>query len=200
MINDSQDHNGAEQHKSRALLDELGSIKELLDKELDNPLPCASVNDIRSVEEYLRLKQLATDSGLSIDDYLSRRTAAHPDAVEPQSTVDDEEEITLLDECHASREEEAPEGDKLLLELVEETALDEAIPVLNEAVNPDENIPVLDDVTAASPDVTQEPLTLEELQELVDLIVGRKLERLKPELEREVMAELRKLLPLPNPL
>jgi hypothetical protein len=308
-------------HSPRELLHELGSIKELLDEELlEKPVPYTSVNDIGSVEEYLRLKQQAAAQGLSIEEYLSRQAATGSDEPEQVADDDDEQEmedIPLLDEVSAIEDDDPLESendsDSLLLELAEEeeepdhtrsgslsveeyfaavaaakrpsqaagttpaspardkviatpnitpifdeslpllddvidtsgalppledmvateddfplledvvavegdfplledvvaaeddfplledvVSAEEAIPLLEDVVAAEGVIPLLDEVAAASPAAMEEQLSLEELQGLVDLIVNRKLERLKPELEREVMEELRKLLPQPS--
>ncbi|MCW8918458.1 MAG: hypothetical protein OQL08_06550 [Gammaproteobacteria bacterium] len=254
MSDDIQEPGDTQQHASRALLDELDSIKELLDDELDNAPHYSSVNDIRSVEEYLRLKQLAAGSGLSVDDYLSQQAEARPDNVESKFAIeeaaetdeseenDETDEIIPFDLYHSNEDAEvADERDQQLPDLNEEDArgdtpeeptnpnqvgaattedvplldevvtADEPIPLLNESVTPEEAIPLLDEVVtpeeATSPlsevatqSALDEALSLEELQGLVDLIVERRLERLKPELQREVMAELHKLLPRTAPL
>jgi hypothetical protein len=325
-MSDDNHPTSTKQHPAGSLLDELGSIRELLDDELDRVVPYTSVDEITSVEDYLRLKQQAAAAGLSIDDYLGRQVTAQPVSEEPEAI--EEEETQLVDELYPVEEElfvsdsplqdladEEDEGnddalDELyateeseLLELAEEmeeadrpdagslsveayfaavaaakrpqqertatttevdeevgmdetiplldemvemdeaiplldevveldeevplldevveldeaiplldevVELDEAIPLLDEAVELDEAIPLLDEVVAldeavplldevatAAPAGAQEPFSREDLQGLVDLIVNRKLERLKPELEREVLDELRKLLSLP---
>lgn len=291
----------SKQHSAGMLLDELGSIKELLDEELEKVVPYTSVDEITSVEDYLRIKQRAAAAGLSIDEYLSRQVTVQPVNDEPEEHG--EEAITLADESYPLEEAEPFDNDSMLLELADEedeedfslldelyateenellelaeeledaghasagslsveayfaavaaakrpqqerpsaatgldevveldeaiplldevvemdetiplldevveldediplldevVELDEAVPLLDEVVELDEAIPLLDELAGAAPAGAQEQLSREELQGLVDLIVNRKLERLKPEIEREVLEELRKLLPLP---
>lgn len=267
MSDDSHDLH-LEGRTPNQLLDELGSLKALLDEEHAPAAPYTSVGEIGSVEEYLRLKQAASAAGLGIDAYLAQRAES--------STIDgDEEELllleaedvepTLLDDVVDLDEETGHDGDALLLELAEEEEeqpassaaltveeyfravvaakhrqqprqvndpvlqevvesphmeaaiplLDETveeeppatlhaaseteegdIPLLDEVISAGDEIPVLAELAPQENDIEQGALSLEEMEGLVDLIVQRKLERLKPELEREVMGELQKLLPL----
>lgn len=55
------------------LLDELDSLKDLLDEELDETTPVSSVSDIRSVKEYMLFKKKAESAGLDLDAYLTQR-------------------------------------------------------------------------------------------------------------------------------
>jgi hypothetical protein len=263
------------QHSPNELLHELGSLKELLDEELDKPAPYTSVSDIGSVEEYLRLKQQAAEHGVNVETYLSRQAATESDEALAADDEAEEEESLLLDEIYTIEDDELLErendGDALLLELAEDegepnharsgslsveeyfaavaaakrppqmantvpttpsvpdkvidtsvtdhspplledvasavddfplredvVSVDHDFPLLDEVVSLDQEIPLLNEVAAASPAALDEQLSLEDLQGLVDLIVNRKLERLKPELERDVLEELRKLLPQPT--
>lgn len=74
---------------------------------------------------------------------------------------------------------------------------DTTIPLLSDAVNQGDDIPLLDEVAPEGDGPAYKvAISVEEMQELVDFIVNRKLQHLKPELEKEVMAELQKLLPI----
>lgn len=256
MSNETQPPGDTKQPASRGLLDELGSIRELLDDEPRTATPYTSINDIGSVEEYLQLKQQAARSGLSVEAYLSQQAAAQATSDEQAhaNDDDDEEAIALLDELYEIEEATAQDDDddSLLLELADEeanreangeakaesgqrgsphltveayfaavaaakrpqqaaperrtmaplpqegAAVEAAIPLLDEVITLDAATPLLEG--ASAPAGAQAQLSLDELQELVDLIVMRKLERIKPELQREVMAELQRLLAHPAPL
>lgn len=79
------------------LLDELGSLRELLDEERAEPV--RSVHEISSVEEYMRLKQEAEDAGMSIDGYLAQQSLNEEHEESPAEVKVDESDIPLLDEC-----------------------------------------------------------------------------------------------------
>ena len=269
-MRDDNDISSNSPGKPDELLSELGSIKELLDEELEQPraAPATSIEEIGSVEEYLRLKQAADTQGLSIESFMAQQ--AEELKREGLELVDvDDESIPILDEVVPIDEEEEPEsppqdGDALLMELAEEEGqhapstaeattveeyfaavaaakhreptpqpfsseaepqiplLDEvveeeesialsqkpslleeiealdAIPTLEEVVDEEETaIPVLDELAEETlSNVDEEGVSLDDMQEMVDLIVNRKLQQLRPELEKEVMAELQKLVPI----
>jgi hypothetical protein len=257
MSNDTQPPGDTRQPASRGLLDELGSIRALLDDAPRTATPYTSINDIGSVEEYLQLKQQAARSGLSVEAYLSQQAAAQAtgDELAHANDDDDEEAIALLDELYEIEEATAQDDDddSLLLELADEEVTEEAKeeakeesgqkesppltveayfaavaaakrpqqvppegrpakggPLPQEGATAEASIPLLDEVItldaatpsregASAPAGAQAQLSLDELQELVDLIIMRTLERIKPELQREVMAELRRLLSHPGP-
>ncbi len=238
---------------SGELLNELGSIKELLDEELQQrrAAPATAIEEIGSVEEYLRLKQAAEEAGQGIEAYLASQNETAESNAELELLEDEEDAFPVLDEIVTLDDDEQGEselgGDSLLMELAveeeqppstaEATTVEEYfaavvaakhkehrpstrslpkapeeenIPLLDEVVEPDENIPLLDVVTTneeaipvladiatdSSAAAEESGMSLDEMQELVDLIVNRKLQHLKPELEKEVMNELQKLLPL----
>lgn len=248
MRDDSNDSLNGRNSSSGELLNELDSIKELLDKELkqERIAPATTVEEIGSVEEYLRLKQEADSAGVSIDAYLAQQSAVE----EPDETLelieDEEDSSPLLDEVvtlENHEEESKQDSDALLIELAEERQLstsettsveeyfaavvaakhrqanqpnepqarddvavpsssadelnaEEQIPLLDETVGSGNEIPVLAEVaTEDSLDSTEKGISLDEMQELVDLLVNRKLQQLKPELEKEVMSELQRMLP-----
>ena len=262
-MRDNNDDLSTEHHSPGELLNELGSLKELLDEEHESVIPYSSVSEIRSVEDYLQLKQQADSAGMEIEAYLHQQAEAQQTEQEPEVLElleDDDEAIPLLDEVYFVEEAEEAEnneggeedGDSLLLEVAEDEAeeqvhppstdeattveeyfaavaakrphitpqqtppqrdevvtTDEAIPVLDEVFSPDEAIPILDEVFSADEAVpvldqvatdnafdTDEVMSLNDVQQLVDLIVSRKLEHIKVDLEKEVMDELQKLLPL----
>ncbi len=250
-MRDENNDTSTEPHSPGELLDELGSLKELLDEQHESVVPYTSVNEISSVEDYLQLKKQADNAGVGIEEYLNQQAEAAASSDELELLDEEGDEVPLLDEVFAFEQEPDSDGDALLLELAEEeehtpsTAeattveeyfaavaaakhhphaeqaepplldevievppVDETIPVLDEVVSPDEAIPLLDEVveddaipvlnevTTQGDTGPEAELTLDEVQELVDLIVSRKLQQLKPELEKEVMAELQKLLPL----
>ncbi len=239
------------------LLNELDSIKELLDEELQQSraAPATSIEEIGSVEEYLRIKQEAEHAGLGMEAYLAQQESMPEDELELLDD-DDEEGLPVLDEVVTLDEEEtdeaAQDGDALLRELAEEeehspstagattveeyfaavaaakqrqsprppitprreapapTEAEDELPVLKEASTPSGTMPLLDGVvsdeeaipvlaevaTGTTHEEPGETMSLDEMQELVDLLVNRRLQQLKPELEKEVMAELQRLLPL----
>lgn len=267
MSDDTRDTFDTKPPSSEELLDELGSLKELLDEELENATVYSSVDEISSVEEYLRLKQAADAAGIGIEEYLEQQATTASDDETLELLEPGEEEIPLLDEVveTVSTEPEPSLVEEAAAEHIPTTAeattveeyfaavaaakhpqrpttaplpdnvVEDAIPTLDEVVVPEEAIPVLDEVVAEEDDIPLleeavadagevptldevvpvdadiplldelvveessaiEPgMSMEEMQELVDLLVNRKLERLKPELEKEVMSELQKLLPL----
>ncbi|MEN8168830.1 MAG: hypothetical protein ABFS08_01230 [Pseudomonadota bacterium] len=246
MSDDKQD-TSTDQRSPGELLNELDSLKELLDEEHESVAPYTSIDDIGSVEEYLRLKQQAAAAELSIEDYLNQQTAVASDELELLDN--DTDDLPLLDEVYTIEEDEplarnalspdvaeeeesqtptAAEAtsveeyfaavvaakhpqqalDPVVDEVVTTAAADEAIPLLNEVVHADTipvldeivtseaAIPVLDEVAVENSGSAQSEISLEDMQELVDLIVNRKLQHLKPKLEQEVMGEIQKLLPL----
>ena len=235
-----------EQHSPGELLHELGSLKELLDEEHTSVTPYTSVNEISSVEEYLRLKEEAATANLSIEEFLSQQATIEPIGDELELLDDDDgETIPLLDEVYTVEDEAEDDSESLLHQVAEEQQEDahfaaessrveayfasvaaakrpqqnvstapsnenptpSAIPVLEEVFQAEEpisvldtasssdEIPVLEDVATENSSSTTGTLDLSEVQELVDLIVNRKLQQLKPVLEQEVMGELQKLLP-----
>lgn len=71
----------------------------------------------------------------------------------------------------------------------------ESIPALDAVESSAAHIPVLEEIATDSNSGAMSAMSLDDMQELVDLIVNRKLQQLKPVLEQEVMGELQKLLP-----
>jgi hypothetical protein len=222
---------------SGGLLNELGSIKELLDEELgrERAAPVTSIEQIGSVEEYLRIKQAADSAGLSISAYMEQEEATQNEA-ELELLEGDDENIPTLDEV-VGLDEAEHDGYSLLREVADEeerapaTTVEEYFaavaaakrggedtsmavpsapqaaphpvdvvpppPLLDEAANTDDDVPLLEEVASeAGPATTGGGVSMDEMQDLVDLIVNRKLQQLKPELEKEVMAELQKVLPI----
>ena len=254
-MRDDNDTSSNNTGKPDELLTELDSIKQLLDEELEKPrtAPATSIEEIGSVEEYLRLKQAAAAAGLSMEAYLANLEEEQELEAEDSLEVD-EASIPVLDEVIPLDEEESEEEEQhspttseattveeyfaavaaakhrpselsptieeseqeaeipVLDEVVEEEALFEVeeepplldeveavdeIPTLEEVVDEVEAIPVLEELATDAPEMeAEEEVTLDEMQEMVDLIVERKLQQLRPELEKEVMAELQKLLPI----
>lgn len=145
------------------LLNELDSIKELLDDELDHPPSYGSVADIDSVKEYLRIKKVADAAKLSVEEYLSQHTGT-------------------------TKSEEQP--------INEDGASEDAIPVLDDVISTDETIPVLTKIPEISPNAGNGEISVKKIHQLVDIIVNHKLERLRPQLKKEVINELQKLLPI----
>ena len=263
-MSDKHDDPSTEQHSPGELLDELGSLKELLDEEHESALPYTSVNEISSVEDYLQLKQQADSAGMDVEEYLHQQAEpqAEEHTVEGLELLDDDDDaIPLLDEVYFIEEESEEDGDALLREVAEEEEMhapstdeattveeyfaavaakrppvveqevaplldevvaseepipvldevfsaeepipvldevfstEEAIPVLDEVFSVEEAIPVLDELAPDSATDAEEVMSLDEMQQLVDLIVSRKLDHIKADLEKEVMSELQKLLP-----
>jgi hypothetical protein len=270
-MSDDNDNLFTEQGSPGRLLDELSSLKELLDEEHEEVASCTPVAETNPAEDDQHRKQQADVTGLNSEP----QNTAPPFSDELE--VFDEDVIPLLDEVCVIKTEEEVHGDSLPLELADEgkkhipsTAeattveeyfaavaaarhlpqietsvppmLDEEvattdeviIPILDEVFSPDDAIPLLDDVVttenaipllddlvttedaiplldeivtseelipvlneavAEHPAGAPDELSLDDIQGLIDLIVNRKLQRLKPELEREVMEELQKLLP-----
>ncbi len=208
---------------SDELLNELGSLKELLDEEHDSPIPYTSVEQISSVEDYLRIKQQAADNGVTIEEYLSKRAGSASNSQTTLPDSGDEGVITLLEEVNMVEGGEIAEaGDNTppaeasdnTISSSTASAVEEYFRSVAAAKRPqqssaasgqktipdatstaEDTVPVLSEI--ASENDTQVPgnLSAEEMQELVDLIVNRKLQSLKSELEKEVMGELHKLLP-----
>lgn len=139
------------------LIDELDSIKDLLDDELGNPPSYSSVAEIASVKEYLRIKKAAEALGLSVEEYLAEQRT---------SNATDEPEVAKA------------------------SAQEDAIPVL------DEEIPLLDEDATPYQAGGKEEMSLDKVRKLVDILVNHRLERLRPQLKKEIMAELQKLLPV----
>ena len=174
-MSDDKDNLDTEQQSSDELLDELGSLKELLNKEPDNAAHYTTVEEISSVEDYLRIKQQAAEAELSIEEYLSQQATSQTDSEEVElfEIVEEEETISSSDKISEN-----------------------SIPVLDEVVTSEDAIPVLEEVANEDSEAPENTLSLEDIQELVSLIVERKLQHLKPELEQQTLKELKKLLPL----
>lgn len=152
------------------LIDELDSIKDLLDDELDNPPSYSSVAEIASVKEYLRIKKAAEALGLSVEEYLAERRT---------SNATDEQEL----QAHTEMQSVQPA-------VVKASAQEDAIPLL------DEEIPLLDETATPDQAGGKEEMSLDKVRKLVDILVNHRLERLRPQLKKEIMAELQKLLPV----
>lgn len=235
------------------LLDELDSLKELLEEEAGEIGHYGSVEEIASVEEYMRLKHLAETEGLGLEEYLQRQAekseelqddaSPHVDtegeygdgwslaeAEDASATVDAYFAAVTADrrrQAGTQHNEETANDEADLVPVLDEvvseesqawtetiTGDEEQVPVLDEVIPPEEadgGIPLLEEVVdaeATTPAAEQhaqatavagrpdESLDLDEMAELVQLIVERKLQRLRPELEKEAMEELKRLLPI----
>ncbi|MDH5784046.1 MAG: hypothetical protein OEZ16_00385 [Chromatiales bacterium] len=230
-MREENNHHGSQSDNSGDLLTELGSIKQLLDDELDRPapLPVTSIEEIGSVKEYLQLKQAAEQAGLSIEAYLAQQ---HNDesTIELELLDGDEVDLPVLGEVISLDEEESsPESHDLLLEIAEE---EERLPPVNKAtsveeyfaavaaakqrtrtpqppstprqplskiVDDDDEIPLLDELADDDAAHSTAAMSMDEMQEMVDFIVNRKLQQLRPDIEKEVLAELKRLLSLSSP-
>lgn len=140
---------------------------------------------LREVAEEEQRHTPSTDKATTVEDYFAAVAAAKRPAEVAKAKP------PVLDEGVATTSH-----DETLPVLDEIVSHDGAIPVLEEVFNTDETIPVLDEVATDRVSGTEEVMSLDEMQQLVDLIVSRKLEHIKTDLEKEVMGELQKLLPL----
>jgi hypothetical protein len=175
-MSDNENRDLFEQERSAKseLLDELDSLKELLDEDIENVSVPATVNEIRTVQEYMQFKQEADAAGMTLDAYLAKRS----------SEQQEEEEIPTLDEV-------VPFDD------IGEIDDGLEIPTLEEAVE----IPTLEEevVAAPAPAATSSVGTgfsLEEIERIVEHIVQLKLQEIKPQLEKQVFDQIRNMLPV----
>ncbi len=164
--------------KNSDLLDELGSIKELLDEELDNPPSYNSVAEIASVKEYLRIKKAAEAVNLSVEEYLRQQTETR--------------ERSQGRDLH----EQSEAASKQVQEVAASEDHENAIPLLEEVIPSDEAIPLLVEATPPEEVSGNTNVSLAKIEQVVDILVNHRLERLRPLLKKEVMDELHKLLPL----
>lgn len=159
------------------LLNELDSLKELLDEENDDTTAVTSVNEIRSVKEYMLFKRKADEVGLDLATYLTQRA----NGLLPRTTNSDETEIPLLDEVVAL------EGQRFAANHSESTTPrneSAAISTLAEVDKLTRNIPA------------KQKFSLEALEQMVASIVEQKLQAIKPQLEKQVFDQIRNRLPL----
>ena len=181
--NENQDLFGQDRSEQSKLLDELDSLKELLDEDISNIHVPATVNEIRTVQEYMQFKQEADAAGLPLDAYLSKRAAEKQQeaAMSEDYGFDEEDEdidIPTLDEVVAFDDiGEIDDG------------ID--IPVLEEAV---EILPVEHVVEQAH--VIGAGFSLEEIERVVEHIVQQKLQEIRPQLEKQVFDQIRNMLPV----
>jgi hypothetical protein len=179
-MSDDNDLNNGEP-SADDLLDELGSLKELLDEERTETV--RSVHEISSVEEYMRLKQEAEDAGMSIDAYLAQQALQEESEEEPVDIEVDESTIPLLDEAYAEKEpsaaDEEAEAELSTPTTVDATTVDEyfAAVAASRQQKPQEAPPMPDEVVPAP--------TAEEVIQILDEVAE---EVALPELE-EVTAE-----------
>lgn len=141
--NDKRDRSGHEAKPKEVLLDELDSLKELLDRE---------------------------EPAIDIDD---------ADGCDPDIPMLDE--VIDIDALELDAAPGVPES---------------AIPLLEEVAYPEEET-AHREVPKGSPGKGGEP-TLpneQELNKLVDMLVGHRLRRLRPRIKEEVLEELRRLYP-----
>ncbi len=152
------------------LLDELGSLKDLLDEEIERSAAITSVNEISSVKEYMLLKQEAEKAGLDLDNYLSQR------AESSQGKISAEEMIPVLEEI--VNESQLP-GSHL-----------KTPPPQPEARSPNPS-------NQSFASALGSPSTrLEAVEQLVERTVQQKLDEIKPQLEKQVFDQIRNMLPL----
>ncbi|MCW9088083.1 MAG: hypothetical protein OQK54_00940 [Gammaproteobacteria bacterium] len=169
-----------------ALLNELDSLRELLDEEIDSTAAITSVSDIRSVKEYMLLKQEADKAGLDLDTWLAQRAGAtqskageNEEESLPQNSA--EEAIPLLDEV--VEVEDMPFGAG---EEIESPAMAAGGPTTES-----------EEIYAAARAALESPnSTLETLEQMVAQLVEQKLQALKPELQKQIFDELRGMLPV----
>jgi len=178
--NENRDLFDQEHSAQSALLDELDSLKDLLDEEAtDSPTMPATVNEIRSVKQYMELKEQADKAGLSLDAYLEKYAAAEEEAITLDDGIEeDEENIPTLDEVVPYDIGEIDDGIE--------------IPTLEEAVE----IPTLEETVEASPAPSTGGYSLEEIERIVDHVVRQRLEAIRPQLEKQVFDEIRNMLPV----
>lgn len=157
------------------LLDELGSLKDLLDEELEaKSTPPTSVHEIRSVKEYMQLKEEAEAAGISLEEFLTQRAAE-------AEAGSEEEAIPMLDEV--------VELEELPLAEVEET---EAAAV----AEVEEAIPTLEEVYEVAETAAGGDYSLEEVERMVHQLVSQKLEEMRPQLEKQIFDQVRNMLPV----
>jgi hypothetical protein len=177
--NENRDLFDSDKPPQSELLDELGSLKELLDEEVEqNSAPITSVSEIRSVKEYVQLKQEADEAGLSLEAFLQER-AAQTQA--PETAPGEEDDIPMLDEV--------VDLEALPLAEVEETEA-AAVAELEEA------IPTLDEVYEVAETAASGEYSLEEIERMVHDLVGQKLEEIRPQLEKQIFDQIRSMLPV----
>lgn len=159
------------------LLNELDSLRELLDEEINSSAAITSVSDIRSVKEYMLLKQEADKAGVELDTWLAQRGTDQ----EPPWQEAEAEDIPLLDEV--------VEVAAMPLEDSNDNATLQA--------GHGHAATGQDDIYAAAEAALERPGTsLERIEELVEQIVEQKLQALKPQLQKQVFDELRGMLPV----
>lgn len=178
--NENRDLFDNERSAQNALLDELGSLKDLLDEEsTESTSMPATVNEIRSVKQYMALKEQADKAGLSLDAYLEKYAAAEEEAITLDGGIaDDDEDIPTLDEVVPYDIGEIDDG------------ID--IPTLDEAID----IPTLEEAVEAAPAPAGSAYSLEEIERLVDHVVRQRLEAIRPQIEKQVFDEIRNMLPV----
>lgn len=150
-----------------------------------------------------------TASATTVDEYFAAVAASRELESETASPVQEdmiappeaEDAIPVLDQP-ITEEQAIPELEEVVAEeetipqLEEVVEAGNTIPELDVVVESEEAVPLLDEAVEQVTPELQEAMSLEEIQELVNILVERKLQHLRPELEKEVMEELKKLLPI----
>lgn len=163
-------------NESRQLLDELDSLKDLLElEEEDFPADLATVPGETALPE---------PSDAAVDDPLGDgdTAAQSPDEVWPLDDLAEEDIPTLSDS--------ADDDTQALLD-----DMDSDIPTLSEG---EDAIPILDDVIDGSgdhqvseqPGLFDQPPNRADLEALADLLLERRLAELRPLLREEILGEL----------
>lgn len=159
------------------LLDELDSLKELLDEEIDDTNPVASVSDIRSVKEYMLFKQKADEAGVDLETYLRQRAEGQFS----QSENNDESDIPMLDEVFS----------------LDSTPFDAGKPQAAPQTKDTTTISTLAEVKRVGQSIPSgQKLSLEAVEQLVTSIVEQKLQAIKPQLEKQIFDQIRNQLPI----
>lgn len=188
------------------LLEELDSLKSLLHEEqVSEPptvkqpsVPPQHANEIGSVEEYFAIKQQASEHDQGIEEYLQAQVQK---SATEQTDYPSSEELNAV----ALPDEEEEEDIPSLSDMISEAGLGEElefasteqgspkpqqhefepIPVLEQTI---ESVPLLEPGTGEDT-----PMDDDEVQQLVALLLERRLQALRPQLEQEILEELQKL-------
>lgn len=159
------------------LLDELDSLKDLLNEELDETAPINSISDIRSVKEYMLFKQKAESAGLDLDTYLTQRAEGRISTAKSGEggAIPMLNEVVTVDAMRfgAGTSAAAAQGNG------------------NAAMS---TLAEVDKLTRNTP--SSQKLSLEALEQLVASIVEQKLQAIKPQLEKQVFDQIRNRLPI----
>lgn len=187
----------SQQHE---LLTELDSLHKLLHEEHEPSEPVTSIDEIRSVREYMALKQEADKEGMELDAWLARRAAEQQKVpVEKPSPATDAEDIPLLEEAVPMPDEEVSARDNTEVPVLDEVIMFDSIeenPVAADAQNP--GAPRKEEeLYAAAAAALQTPGTrLEQIEALVEQLIDEKLQAIKPQLKKQIFDEIRGRLPV----